>query len=971
MLGPYLARVTIRGCWKRTGKRVILVQRVSLARDRQNETWLQEQALDARRGAIVITDPNEPDNPIVYVNPTFERITGYTLEDVLGKNCRFLQGEHRDQPALEELRIAVKEGRECQVVLGNYKKDGTFFWNELSISPVHDDEGNLANFVGVLGDVTERKRAEGALQYQRDLTRAITDHAADSLFLWDTEGRVTFINPAAEETFGWRREELLGEVLHDRMHHHRPDGRPYPSSECPLLRVFESGQTLRDHEDVFFRRDGAPIDVACSLAPIVVEGKITGATLVVRDITERRKNEEVVRQSELLYRTVMERATENIFLVDVESRRIVESNYTFQETLGYTDEELRSMTLYDIVAANPKSIDTNIQRIVEQQNPSVGERRYRRKDGSLVYVEVSASIILHNNRETMCVVAHDVTERKRAEQVSSRLAAIVESSDDAIIGKTLDGIITSWNRGAQQIYGYSAEETVGKPISMLAPPDRYNDIPSILEKVRRGAPVTHYETVRLKKDGERINVSLTVSPIVDSSGNVMGASTIARDITERKRLEEAQRFLTNAGTTLSSSLDYPTTLASVANLAVPYLADWCVIDVLEEDGSLDRLAMTHQDPEKMALAHELEDRYPPDPEAPHGVSQVLRTGRSELVPEILETLIEEAAHDAEHREILRRLGLKSYMIVPLIARGRTLGAITLVSAESGRRYGRAELELAEELARRAALAVDSARLFRGHIEVARTLQEGLLPSRLPKIPGVEVGLRYVSVGQVDVGGDFYDLFDPTGKGEIDSSKLSSSWGVVLGDVSGKGAEAAAVLALVRYTIRALATRESCPSTVLSGLNEAMLAQRHERGDYKFSTVTSVKLETNEGNTERGARITVSRGGHPPPFLLRTDGSILRVGEPGRVIGVFDDVNLTDQETSRAPGDALILYTDGVVEARSPDGLFFGEERLKAILHSSVALDASTIAGRIEEAVLNFQEQALRDDVAVMVLRVSD
>jgi PAS domain S-box-containing protein len=140
-----------------------LVQRASLSSDRRNETWWREQALEASRGALVITDPNEPDNPIVYVNPTLERITGYSLEEVAGKNCRSLQSDDRDQPALEELRDAVREGRECQVVLRNYKKDGTFFWNEFSISPVHDDEGNLANFVGLLGDVSERKRAEGAL----------------------------------------------------------------------------------------------------------------------------------------------------------------------------------------------------------------------------------------------------------------------------------------------------------------------------------------------------------------------------------------------------------------------------------------------------------------------------------------------------------------------------------------------------------------------------------------------------------------------------------------------------------------------------------------------------------------------------------------------------------------------------------------------------------------------------------------
>jgi serine phosphatase RsbU (regulator of sigma subunit) len=333
--------------------------------------------------------------------------------------------------------------------------------------------------------------------------------------------------------------------------------------------------------------------------------------------------------------------------------------------------------------------------------------------------------------------------------------------------------------------------------------------------------------------------------------------------------------------------------------------------------------------------------------------------------------VEETARDAEHREILRRLGLKSYMIVPLVARGRTLGAISLVSAESGQRYGPAELELAEELARRAALAVDNARLYRGRLQVARTLQEGLLPARLPKVPEVEVGLRYQSAGEVDVGGDFYDLFDTRMADHSGPSEPYSSWGVVIGDVSGKGAEAAAVLSLARYTIRTVATRESHPSAVLDGLNEAMLRQRREHDSYKFCTVVYAKLETNEGNTEHGAKVTVCCGGHSPPFLLKADGSILKIGQPGRVLGVFDDANLTEQEAHLAPGDALVLYTDGVVEARSPEGIFFGEERLMTILRSSVALDASTMASRIEGAVMNFQEQNPRDDIAILVLRVSN
>src|SRR5215212_5571610 len=827
------------------------------------------------------------------------------------------------------------------------------------------------------------------------------------------------------------------------------------------------------------------------------------------------QRERGLRESEERYRSFVEQSTEGIWrfelkepcpidlATDEQVERfyrhgyLAECNDVMARMYGYTRaQEIVGARLGNLL---PPSIPENVEylrafvrsgyRLADAESQEVD-----RHGNTKYFMNILTGIVENKSLLRVWGTQRDITEHKQSEQASSWLAAIVESSDDAIIGKALDGIVTSWNRSAQKIYGYSTEEIVGKPISVLAPPDRYNEISDILEKVRRGEHIDHYETVRLKKDGDRINVSITVSPITDSVGNVVGASTIARDITERKRAEEAvkqsqllyhtvieqateniflvevetrrimesnpafqetlgyteeelrsmtlydivaadrksidmniqrsleqrrrfvgereyrrkdgllvdvevsasiilrngretlcivahdvterkrteemQQFLAKAGASLSSSLDYRATLDRMARLAVPYLADWCVVDILEEDGSLDRLTMTHQDPEKVTLARELEERYPPDTDAPRGVAQVLRTGQSELISEISEPLMEEAARDVEHREILRRLGLKSYMIVPLIARGRTLGAISLVSAESGRRYGQAQLELAEELARRAALAVDNARLYRGHIQVARALQDGLLPSRLPEVPGVEVGLRYSSAGEVDVGGDFYDLFDIRRADQNGSSDPSSSWGVVIGDVSGKGAEAAAMLALARYTIRTLATRESHPSAVLEGLNEAILRQRREHDDYKFCTVAFAKLETDEGDTEHGAKVTICRGGHSVPCMLKADGSISRLGPPGRAIGVFDEANLTEWEARLAPGDALVLYTDGVVEARSPDGIFFGEERLMALLRSSAALDASTIATRIEGAALDFQEQVLRDDIAVLVLRVS-
>ncbi|MDP8925589.1 MAG: PAS domain S-box protein [Actinomycetota bacterium] len=694
------------------------------------------------------------------------------------------------------------------------------------------------------------------------------------------------------------------------------------------------------------------------------------------------------------------------------TQRIVLWNQAATNIFGYSTSEALELRVEALVPERLKDRHrADIARYAETghgtyiDSPEPLELPTLRKGGEEIYVELSLSPIgllgeADDSERYVLAIVRDITARKRAEEEVRRLTRDLENRvaqrteqleererrhreseerfrgtfEQAAVGMAHVGTDGRWlrvNRRLCDIVGYEKAEMLGLTFQDITHPD---DLEAHLEYVRQllaGEIGTYSMEKRyFKKDGSIVWINLTVSLVHPPSDEPRYFISVIEDITERKRIEEAQRFLAEAGTTLSSSLDYRTTLARVARLAVPFLADWCVVDVLEKDGSLDRLAVAHQDPEKVALVQELQKRYPPDPDAPRGVGQVLRTGRPELGPEIPESLLEEAARDAEHREILGELGLKSYMIVPLVARGRTLGAISLISAESGRRYRQAELELAEELARRAALAVDNARLYRDRAQVARTLQEGLLPSRLPEVPGVEVGLCYLSAGEVDVGGDFYDLFETRMVSQNSTSEPSSSWVVVIGDVSGKGAEAAAVLALARYTIRALAMRESHPSDVLTGLNEAMLRQRREHDDHKFCTATYARLETNEGNTKGGAQVTVSCGGHPPPFVLKADGSIHKVGQPGRAIGVFDDMNLTEQEASLAPGDALVLYTDGVVEAQSPDGLFFGEERLVTLLRSSIALDAATIAGRVENAVLDFQGQAPRDDIAVLVLRAS-
>jgi serine phosphatase RsbU (regulator of sigma subunit) len=332
---------------------------------------------------------------------------------------------------------------------------------------------------------------------------------------------------------------------------------------------------------------------------------------------------------------------------------------------------------------------------------------------------------------------------------------------------------------------------------------------------------------------------------------------------------------------------------------------------------------------------------------------VLRSGQSELYPEIPDELLEEAAQDEEHLALLREFGLRSAMVVPMVSREGTIGGVTFVSGPSGRRFDEHDLHLAEELARRCAAALENARLFGERDYIAQTLQESLLPAELPRIPGLEAAARFRPAGEGhEVGGDFYDLFQTREHG----------WSLVVGDVCGKGPDAAAITALARYTLRAAAMRERVPSRILAVLNEALLRQRNDR---RFCTVAYAQIDVRPG----GVRIGSTSAGHPLPLLLRADGRLERLGETGTLLGVVDDPDLRDSGETLGPGDAVVFYTDGVTEARD-GGAPFGEERLAELVAGCVGHDAEAIAARIEAAALEAQGGTTRDDIAVVTLRVA-
>ena len=550
------------------------------------------------------------------------------------------------------------------------------------------------------------------------------------------------------------------------------------------------------------------------------------------------------------------------------------------------------------------------------------------------------------------------------------LQAILDGVADAVTAQGRSPHLVFANQAAVTSFGFdSIEELLATPAVDIAARFEYSDedgnplplesLPGRKALAGDPAPEPVLTRFRLKSGGPERWVRVKALPVFDEDGVAVLAINVMEDVTEEREAAEAQKFLAEAGRILSSSLDYDTTLTNVARLAVPRIADWVAVDLLEEDGSTRAVVTAHVDPSKVEWAIQMRKRYPPDPREDRGVHRVLRTGESEFWPEIPHELIVEAAVDEEHLRLIDEIGMRSAIIAPLTARGRTLGAITFVSAESGRTYDGEDVLVAEELAARCGIAVDNARLFRERTHIARTLQESLLPPELPQPPGLDVAARFRAAGEgYEVGGDFYDVFD-TG---------SDRWAAVIGDVCGKGAEAAAVTALARYTLRATAMTESVPSRILATLNEAMLRQRTDR---RFSTVLYASLDRRNGSTS----VRFSSGGHPLPLVLRAHGKATEVGTPGTLLGIVPDPELNDSTVELQPGDAVVLYTDGVTDAAAPD-LVHEPHELAAVLDSARSDSADAIAERLLQLAIgsprsNGTGGGPRDDIAILVIKMPE
>jgi GAF domain-containing protein len=415
---------------------------------------------------------------------------------------------------------------------------------------------------------------------------------------------------------------------------------------------------------------------------------------------------------------------------------------------------------------------------------------------------------------------------------------------------------------------------------------------------------------------------------------------------EAERANDRLQLIADASAVVNERLGFAENLSLLAELLVRRVADVCIIDVVGEDGEVDRVAAVHRDPTRQPLVDDLKARYAPGGAFSLPIFQVMRTGEPAWSAKVAADFIAQGTTDDEHARLVSELGFQSYMSVPLRTRARIVGTLSLISTDPARRYAPPDVGTVVELAGRAALWIENARLYEDRDRTARVLQQSLLPVEIPAIRGLDIAAGYWPAGEGnEVGGDFYDVFEV----------LPGTWLAIMGDVCGRGPEAAAVMGIVRHAAWALGGLYDSPSRILEEIDRVM---RPRVSSSRFCTACVVRIEVDDSRT----RLSIASAGHPLPVLVRPDGEVLSVGSPGSMLGIVEDPVFSDVELDLGTGESLVLYTDGVSE-RGHENVFLEDDEVMASAIRG-ARDAKSIVSSVE-AIL--ARQRLTDDAAVLAI----
>jgi len=620
-------------------------------------------------------------------------------------------------------------------------------WFAVRLLPIAD--GVLAYFQ----DITERRETEISLRREQEFLNVLLDNVQAGIVACDAEGRLKLFNRVARSFHNIPEQPLPPEQWAKQYDLYLPDGTtPMQPEDIPLYRALQ-GQQVQDAEMMIIPKQGkARLLLASGQAINHPNGTKQGAVVVMHDITEQRQIETALRESEAQLSSIFQTIPDGIIIVNREGQ-ITAANPAAEKILRLTRSNITERVYNDLSWAIttpegdpfPDEALPFVQ-VMRTGKPVYGiEHAIAHADGTKTILAINASPLLDANGNITHVITaiSDVTEQKQAEtslrQSEERYRSVIEAAAEGIVLQHRDGRIFTCNASAERILGLTQDQMMGRSshdprwaaIYEDGSPFPGEQHPSMVT-LRTGEPQSNVTMGIHKPDGTLTWISINTRPLFQAHDpNPYAVVASFFDITDRKqaseervRLVQAQTaralaeaaqnraaFLADVSEVLASSLDFEQTLQSVAQLAVPYFADWCAVDRLNDDGTISRVAVAHSDPAKVQLGWDLAQRFPRRVEDGYGMSDVMKTGQSQILIEITDEQLIASVPHPEYLEILQGLGLKSCIIAPLQARGRIFGTLSFIFTESDRRYDQDDLKLAEDLARRAAIAIDNAHLY--------------------------------------------------------------------------------------------------------------------------------------------------------------------------------------------------------------------------------------------------------------------
>jgi PAS domain S-box-containing protein len=619
----------------------------------------------------------------------------------------------------------VVNGEEINFVRG----DGSIGKVALSSCPIRDHEGKIIAGVAVFHDITERKRAEDSIrQSEERFSKAFNASPHPMTITTLDDGRYLDVNDALLRDVGYSREEIIGRTATELNVYIDEADR------ARVLRALEERGNVRDLEVKFRARDGETLFFSLS-ADIISLNDQRCLLTASHNITERKRAEAAIKASEHRLSLIYESVGDSLFLLSVEEGdcyRFVSVNEAFLTVTGFSKEQVIDKRIEEVLPESSHTLVISKYGEAIRGNKTVRWEEVAmlpagKRVGEVIVTPMTDDV---TGKLHLIGAVHDITERKRAEEATrlneKQYRTLADAVPQLVWMNNADGERQYYNRRWKEYTGLTPDEQKGLIwLKAVHADDAQLIVEARASGLQSGEAYEGEYRLRRADGSYRWHLARTV-PMKDDDGEVLQWFGTATDIHDIKRTEESNRFLSEAGALLASSLDEEVTIKSMAQIAVPYLADWCIVDLVKTDGSIERISGKHSDPSKEKwLAGVLKNlRYDYHSESGCCVPEVLRTGKPQIANEISEEWLKATAYDSEHFKILRELGFGSYMVVPLVARGRTFGAISLSSVKTNR-YSEPDLALAQDVAHRAALAIDNARLYREAQEANRLKDEFL------------------------------------------------------------------------------------------------------------------------------------------------------------------------------------------------------------------------------------------------------